>query len=108
GGIVAQQGEPAEVLAHPASPFVEEFLGKERGLKRLALLTVDDVALTTGWAVESTAPPSEALAVMAANALEWIGVRDGDRLLGWAWGSDLDGLSEVGQAPVHDFLAQVR
>ena len=107
GGIVAQEGAPAEVLAHPASPFVEEFLGNERGLKRLALLTVDDVALTTGWAVDASAPPSEALAVLAANALEWIGVRDGDRLLGWAWGADLDGCRTVGDAPLHDFLAEV-
>ncbi|QGG93711.1 ABC transporter ATP-binding protein [Actinomarinicola tropica] len=108
GGVVAQQGPPAEVLAAPASAFVEEFLGRERGLKRLALLTVADVALTTGWAVEASAPPSEALAVMAANALTWIGVRDGDRLLGWTWGRDLDGVDAVGEAPLHGFLAEVR
>ena len=108
GGIVAQQGPPAEVLAAPASPFVEEFLGKERGLKRLSLLRVGDVPLTTGWAVEADAPPSEALAVMAANALEWIGVRRGDEILGWAWGKELEGLPRVGDAPLHDFLAEVR
>lgn len=43
GGKLAQYGTPTEVLTHPADGFVAEFLGAERGLKRLALTTVGEV-----------------------------------------------------------------
>ena len=107
GGVVAQHGPPAELLAAPASPFVESFLGNERGLKRLALMTVADIEPSDGMVVESTAAPSEALAIMAAKAIDWIAVRDGDRLLGWVWGSELDGLTRVGDAQPRTFRSQV-
>ena len=47
GGVLEQLGPPAELLRHPANEFVEDFLGRERGLKRLALLTVRDAPLVT-------------------------------------------------------------
>lgn len=37
GGIIAQQGAPAEILANPASDFVAEFIGSERGKRRLSI-----------------------------------------------------------------------
>ena len=37
-GRIAQQATPAALLAHPADPFVAEFLGTDRALTRLALL----------------------------------------------------------------------
>src|SRR3546814_5049863 len=43
GGRLEQAAPPAEILAAPASPFVADFLGEERGLKRLALLRVRDI-----------------------------------------------------------------
>jgi osmoprotectant transport system ATP-binding protein len=45
GGTVAQFGTPAEILANPASEFVARFVGKDRGLKRLALSRVGDLDL---------------------------------------------------------------
>ncbi|MCW2946126.1 MAG: transporter related protein [Actinoallomurus sp.] len=35
GGVLAQQASPDELLARPADGFVTEFLGGEKGLKRL-------------------------------------------------------------------------
>jgi osmoprotectant transport system ATP-binding protein len=35
GGIVAQQGTPAEILAHPADDFVASFIGADRGKRAL-------------------------------------------------------------------------
>jgi osmoprotectant transport system ATP-binding protein len=40
GGVLAQYAPPAELLAHPADEFVAQFVGTDRDLKRLALLTV--------------------------------------------------------------------
>jgi osmoprotectant transport system ATP-binding protein len=47
GGIVAQYGPPAEMLANPASDFVARFVGTDRGLKRLSLFRVGELPLAT-------------------------------------------------------------
>ena len=43
GGHLAQYAPPAELLLHPANDFVSRFVGVDRGLKRLSLLTVADI-----------------------------------------------------------------
>jgi osmoprotectant transport system ATP-binding protein len=45
GGRLAQFGSPDEILAHPASDFVARFVGGDRGLKRLSLVTIGDLRL---------------------------------------------------------------
>jgi osmoprotectant transport system ATP-binding protein len=45
GGVLAQYATPAELLMTPADDFVEDFVGADRALKRLALLRVADVDL---------------------------------------------------------------
>jgi len=47
GGRLVQFSPPAELLAHPANEFVAQFVGSDRGLKRLALLTVGGTELET-------------------------------------------------------------
>jgi osmoprotectant transport system ATP-binding protein len=47
GGIVAQFGPPADILANPASEFVARFVGADRGLKRLSLTRVGELQLQT-------------------------------------------------------------
>jgi osmoprotectant transport system ATP-binding protein len=45
GGRVAQYATPAELLMDPADEFVEDFVGADRALKRLALMRVADIDL---------------------------------------------------------------
>ena len=45
GGHVAQYAPPSELLMAPADAFVEDFVGADRALKRLALTRVRDVRL---------------------------------------------------------------
>ena len=45
GGVLAQYATPAELLMAPADDFVEDFVGADRALKRLALLRVRDIDL---------------------------------------------------------------
>ena len=45
GGRLAQFGPPDQILAHPASDFVARFVGADRGLKRLSLVTIGDLEL---------------------------------------------------------------
>jgi osmoprotectant transport system ATP-binding protein len=40
GGVLEQYGAPNELLATPANPFVANFLGSDRGIKRLSLLPI--------------------------------------------------------------------
>jgi osmoprotectant transport system ATP-binding protein len=48
GGRLAQYAPPTELLLQPANDFVARFVGTDRGLKRLSLLTVADVTLESG------------------------------------------------------------
>jgi osmoprotectant transport system ATP-binding protein len=45
GGVLQQYATPAELLAHPASDFVEDFLGEGRMVRRLSLIKVREAAL---------------------------------------------------------------
>jgi osmoprotectant transport system ATP-binding protein len=45
GGKLAQYATPAELLMNPADPFVEDFVGADRALKRLALTRVRELDL---------------------------------------------------------------
>jgi osmoprotectant transport system ATP-binding protein len=103
GGILEQYDEPAQILAAPASDFVASFLGDERSLKRLSLMPATQADLVPGPVVDAGASVEEAKRVAQAEGTDWIGVLDGHRLRGWAWTSELDPASPVGDAPTHDF-----
>ncbi|MCW3069121.1 MAG: transporter related [Solirubrobacterales bacterium] len=45
GGVLAQYDTPQEILTHPADSFVAQFVGADRGLKRLALTTLAELKL---------------------------------------------------------------
>jgi len=45
GGRIAQIGAPAEILANPASDFVAEFIGADRGRRTLRVEEVDGVRI---------------------------------------------------------------
>ena len=45
GGRLLQYGPPSEILARPASSFVAQFVGTDRGLKRLSLARVAELPL---------------------------------------------------------------
>jgi osmoprotectant transport system ATP-binding protein len=80
-GRVAQWGTPLDLLEHPASAFVAEFVGGEAGgLKLLSLRTVAD-RLRPGEAAEgeplsSNASLRDALAAMAAQHTDRLPVVD--------------------------------
>ncbi|MHB8240465.1 MAG: ABC transporter ATP-binding protein [Solirubrobacteraceae bacterium] len=45
GGVLAQYDTPQEILTRPADPFVAQFVGADRGLKRLALTKLSELKL---------------------------------------------------------------
>jgi osmoprotectant transport system ATP-binding protein len=69
GGVLAQHGTPAEVLANPASPFVADFVGADRGLKRLAVTRIDTEHLDHPPVVGAADPVEDARRAAAGTAL---------------------------------------
>ncbi len=45
GGVLAQYDTPEAILTRPADEFVAQFVGADRGIKRLSLTSLGDVAL---------------------------------------------------------------
>ncbi len=107
GGVLEQYAPPYEILRHPANSFVEDFLGTDRGLKRLSLIRIGEVPLERGPVVAPDATASEARAVMARHGTDWIGVADGDHLLGWAPGESIADDVPVGAGPLRPFTARL-
>jgi osmoprotectant transport system ATP-binding protein len=83
GGRLAQFAPPAELLTSPADTFVEDFLGADRGIRRLSFFTSGTLRLekTSVVAVDSTA---EQIASRATLEVPYLLVTDLDgRPLGW-------------------------
>ncbi|HET9260731.1 MAG TPA: ABC transporter ATP-binding protein [Acidimicrobiia bacterium] len=102
GGILEQYDAPEAILAEPVNAFVEDFLGGERGLKRLALRTVSEADLSPGPVVSVDSTVDEARATMSEHEVDWFGLLDADgMLLGWVPENALDGtpLAELETRP---------
>jgi osmoprotectant transport system ATP-binding protein len=108
GGVLEQYSTPDELLRAPANAFVERFLGQERGLKRLSLMTAGDVPRVQGPIVSCDATREDAEGAMTAFGADWFGVVDHERLLGWADRASLNGATRAGDAPLRAFSTPVR
>src|SRR3954447_20556749 len=91
GGRLAQSATPAELLAHPADEFVEDFVGATKGLRRLTVTAIDASHLepldgvSAGELADTVgldASLEEALAVILRSDKGLVGVRDGNRFVG--------------------------
>ncbi|MGH2923311.1 MAG: ABC transporter ATP-binding protein [Solirubrobacterales bacterium] len=90
GGVLAQYATPAELLMAPAGDFVEDFVGADRALKRLALMRVSDVDLwqaPLAFVGQSTADVRAKLD--GAEVPHALLVDSERRPLGWLSGRDL-------------------
>jgi osmoprotectant transport system ATP-binding protein len=84
GGRLAQFASPAELLMYPAEPFVEDFVGADRALKRLALQRVRDIDLWKAATVRPGEPVAEARAKLADADIDIpLLVDDEGRPKGW-------------------------
>ncbi len=87
---VAQYDTPDAILTRPASDYVAEFLGRERLVRRMSVVTIDARALehpTGGPArdeprVAATSTLTEAFAAALSSPDEKAAVFDGDRYVG--------------------------
>ena len=107
GATVEQFAPPEEILRAPANGFVEDFVGAERGLKRLALIKVSQIGVEEGPVVDAAATVQDAERAMQQHGLSWTSVVREGRLMGWVDGSMLEGSSTVGEANPRPFSATV-
>jgi osmoprotectant transport system ATP-binding protein len=91
-GKVEQYATPAEILMAPANEFVEDFVGADRALKRLALMRVADIDLWEAPLAHVGQATSEVRAKLASPDVEvpYPLLVDSDRRpLGWLSERDL-------------------
>ncbi|MFC4112496.1 ABC transporter ATP-binding protein [Nonomuraea zeae] len=89
GGKLAQLADPKTLLSEPADDFVREFLGHDRGIRRLQFVSTERLRLRTDLTVPegSTGPADE----------PWLLVVNGaGRPLGWISGARPDELEPYG------------
>jgi osmoprotectant transport system ATP-binding protein len=101
GGHLAQYATPAELLMAPADAFVEDFVGADRALKRLALLRVSDVDLWQAPLAFVGQATAEARAKLDGAEVPYVLVVDSERRpLGWLSRNELAG-ELVPERPQH-------
>ena len=110
GGVLAQYDSPDGLLSSPANEFVASFLGRERGLRRLALRTVADVGKVDGPSLPASATAAMARATMEREHTSWVAVVDDGRLRGWVGRSAVETLGNsgtIGDLAIERFVARV-
>jgi len=90
GGHLAQFATPAELLMAPADEFVEDFVGADRALKRLALMRVSDIDLWEAPLAFAGQSSGEVRAKLEGAEVPHALLVDSDRRpLGWLSDTDL-------------------
>jgi len=97
GGRLAQYDTPAAILGAPADDFVAEFVGADRGLRRLAVTPIEDEDLVRAPMVRVDDTLAEARQAMLVDGARWAVVLDAnDDLRGWISIDLAEGTGTVG------------
>ncbi len=92
GGILAQYDSPDAILANPADDFVAQFVGADRGLKRLALSRLGELKLLEATEVKVGDSPDEVRRrIASAGREELVLVDGGGKPIGLVSASRLNG-----------------
>ena len=83
GGHLEQYATPPEILGQPASPFVAEFVGEDRGVKRLAVVDVKEDDLLNPLVCVRTDSVSAVAENVHGGAQDWAIVVDDGVIAGW-------------------------
>ncbi|MFD5031713.1 ABC transporter ATP-binding protein [Streptomyces sp. NPDC058220] len=83
-GRIEQFDAPAAVLGTPATPYVADFVGADRGLKRLSVTPIEEGDLEQPPVLHLDDPLRRAAAKLAEEGARWAVVLDSDdNLHGW-------------------------
>ncbi|SDQ39889.1 ABC transporter ATP-binding protein [Thermostaphylospora chromogena] len=109
GGRLAQVAAPSTLLSEPADDFVREFLGHDRGIRRLSFVSDEKLELRSDLTVPVTTPTAAVAGTAAAAGAEWLAVVDEEnRPLGWVTPDDLPADGTLREAPLAPYGSYVR
>ena len=96
GGRLEQYDPPPTLLGSPASPFVADFVGADRGLKRLSVTPIGAARLERPPVVHLDDRLPYAAAALRARGARWaVVLDDSDHLYGWVGVDMLFGVGRV-------------
>ncbi|MFG2361629.1 ABC transporter ATP-binding protein [Streptomyces mirabilis] len=96
-GRIEQFDTPGAVLGTPATPYVAEFVGADRGLKRLSVTDIEPGDLEQPPVARVDEPAETAVARLRAQGARWAVVLDAeDDLHGWVGVDELAAGGSVG------------
>ncbi|MFJ3670225.1 betaine/proline/choline family ABC transporter ATP-binding protein [Streptomyces sp. NPDC090106] len=96
-GRIEQFDTPGAVLGAPATPYVAEFVGADRGLKRLSVTDIEADDLEQPPIARPDEEAGAAAERLRADGARWAVVLDGEGVLhGWIGADDLDAGGTVG------------
>jgi osmoprotectant transport system ATP-binding protein len=99
GGHVEQFATPAELLGRPANEFVADFVGADRGLKRLAVTGIDAADLEQPPVVHVNESLAQARGALERTGARWaVVLDDAGHLHGWLSADHASGAGTVGSA----------
>jgi osmoprotectant transport system ATP-binding protein len=112
GGHLAQVDTPERLLGAPVDDYVQDFVGFDRGIRRLSFFPAAGLRLETETVLPASTAAADAVAVAKRVGEPWVLVTDTGRAapLGWAAVADLElqpagtALADMRLAPVgHSF-----
>jgi osmoprotectant transport system ATP-binding protein len=119
-GSIEQFDPPTKVLGAPATPYVADFVGADRGLKRLSVTSIETADLEQPPVVHLDDRLEKALAKMRGEDARWaVVLDDADELHGWIAseateavrderpGTDFAKRSDGGSATVRDYARRM-
>jgi osmoprotectant transport system ATP-binding protein len=83
GGHLEQYADPGTLLSDPATPFVADFVGAERTLRRLSVVPITMTGLVQWPLVASDLSLSQCAAAMDSAESGWAVVGDDAGMVGW-------------------------
>src|SRR5580700_1737078 len=94
GGHLAQVDPPERLLGSPADDYVRDFVGFDRGIRRLSFFPAAGLALADRTVLPTTTRATDAIATAKQEGEPWVLVTGEQRApLGWASVGDLESMS---------------